>query len=142
VFSVEQFIVRKEYGMQHIIVHEGPNIALAVMQVDYAPLYTHTINNPTVVEGVTALPPITEADEVEWITSLSKKKGTDSVFAVLVKTNNEYLFIGAMGLHKISWQHGTADSGSLLGDTSKLGRGYGTEAKLLLLKRLRHAWSP
>jgi RimJ/RimL family protein N-acetyltransferase len=42
--------------------------------------------------------------------------------------------IGTMGIHGIDYRHGIATTGALIGEPEYWGKGYGSEAKMLLLE--------
>ena len=47
--------------------------------------------------------------------------------------------IGFMGIHGIDWLVGHATTGALIGDKNYWGKGYGTDAKMLLLEYAFHS---
>jgi RimJ/RimL family protein N-acetyltransferase len=53
-------------------------------------------------------------------------------FAIVDKENDA--LIGAIGLHRIDRQNMTAATGTSIGNKEYWGKGYGTEAKMLLLE--------
>ncbi len=123
--------------MNHCIVHHGlVGCSLAVMQEAYLSTFLQFANDPRVVEGVRLTPPVGMPEELDWLQRLSKRKGTDHVFAVLRHdgevSSPRYIYIGHTGVHGILWPNATGVTGSLLGDLENLGKGHGTEAKLLL----------
>ncbi len=89
------------------------------------------INDPDVRQYLAAYLPQSEQDEREWIQGLSKRKDTDLVFAIVLKENNEQ--IGNIGLHGINHRQGTAHTGTLIGRKDLWSKGYGSEAKMILL---------
>lgn len=94
------------------------------------PKVVQWINDPEVRYFVTGHFPQTELDEEEWLKNLSKKKETD---VVLVIETSDGTPIGIMGLHRINWRDLVATTGALIGEKEYWGKGYGGEAKLLLL---------
>lgn len=73
--------------------------------------------------------PITREKERELLQSLIEKESS-VVFAI---DTFEDTHIGMTGLHNISYFDGTAVTGTLIGDKRYWSRGYGTDAKMLLL---------
>ncbi|HUG16975.1 MAG TPA: GNAT family protein [Thermomicrobiales bacterium] len=71
---------------------------------------------------------------------------SDVVFAVCLA--NDDTMIGVVELNDIDWIHRTAETGSWIGDANYRGKGFGTEAKHLLLEyafdhiqlHALHAW--
>lgn len=124
----------------HYPIHCGMHLSLGAMQRDYIPLFMKGANNPEVMRGVLLRPPITLEAELAWYDNLVKARGeTDVVLAILLHeqvgedTTITYRYIGHTGLHGISWPNGRATTGSIIIDKTCFGKGYGTEAKMLLL---------
>jgi RimJ/RimL family protein N-acetyltransferase len=87
------------------------------------------INDPDVNEWLAVGDlPITRAAEREWFERASKQSETDVTFAI---ETLEGRHIGQSGVHFISYKHGTALTGSFIGDPQERGKGYGTEAAVL-----------
>lgn len=114
------------------------------MQEEYMQEYLPWPNLRVGVEGTLQRPPYSLATGVEWVRGLDAKKGKDEVFAILEKTTKEsfkkgrYRYIGHTGVHGITWPDGVAKTGSVIGLAHAQGRGYGTEAKLLLQHHAFH----
>ena len=75
--------------------------------------------------------PISRDEEGDWFDGLKKREG-DILLAIEIKEPRE--FIGVIGIHKIDFHNGTATTGTIIGEKRFWGKGYGTEAKMLLLK--------
>ncbi len=89
------------------------------------------INDPDIYEYLMSCHPAMEEDEEKWIDDLHKNKGKDVVLMICLVNENKP--IGTMGLHGINHMNGTATTGALIGVKDCWGKGYGTEAKMLLL---------
>lgn len=124
-------------AVKHVIAYEGKvGVALGVMQEAYVPLFLPWINWRIGIEGTLQRPPYSLAQGIEWVQSLNKTKGENEVFAILKRTGTKkptYEFVGHTGIHHVQWPNGRAGTGSLIGVKDARGKGYGTEAKLLLL---------
>jgi len=92
-------------------------------------LFLKWFNDPEIRPFVMTIFPATEAGEKAWIESLEKKSDTNTVFVIEVKGKA----IGIMGLHRINWQSRTATTGAVIGEKEYWNRGYGTDAKMVLL---------
>jgi len=92
------------------------------------------VNDPDVRQYISIIFPMMETDEQEWFDNLHRRKPNDMVFGIVVDEK----FIGNMGVHGISWTNGTATTGAFIGEKEYRGKGYGTEAKMLLLHYLFH----
>jgi len=95
----------------------------------YAPLLTRWINDPDVTQFLERKMPMMQAAEEKWIESLATSK-TDIVLLIVTLTGKP---IGVMGIHSINWIDGTATTGAFIGEKEYWGKGYGTDAKMVLL---------
>jgi RimJ/RimL family protein N-acetyltransferase len=75
---------------------------------------------------------MTPEDELKWFEGLNERKPSDIVFAIVLKESDE--LIGTMGLHGVDFRNGTAKTGSFIGNKKYWGKGFGTEAKMILLE--------
>ena len=87
------------------------------------------MNNEEIRRFITVYLPVNFRSEEEWFEKLAKDKEN----IVLAIETSEGKFIGIMGLHRINWKDRTATTGAIIGDKEYWGKGYGTEAKMLLL---------
>ncbi len=87
------------------------------------------MNSPELLAFLGAWRPLSLNAEREWVTGLAKDN-TQLVFVIEVDGK----LIGTMGLHDIKWKNRTAVSGSFIGDPTMRGKGYGTDAKMQLLR--------
>lgn len=118
----------------HTVSYEGKvRVALGLMHPGYVKLFLPWINRRVGIEGTLQRPPYSYASGVDWVRGLDKSKGEKEVFAVLLRAGTSYQYVGHMGIHGITWPHGFATTGSMIGADGAQGRGLGTEAKLLLL---------
>jgi RimJ/RimL family protein N-acetyltransferase len=98
---------------------------------DDIPYYLWWRNDQEVSQYLGAFLPFMEADGVEWLDRIHKNKECDVVFTIVdAKTRKP---VGLMGIHEISWKDRRATTGAMIGEKSYWGKGYGTEAKMLLL---------
>src|SRR5262245_3576042 len=95
------------------------------------PLITLWINDPEITWFLNTVYPQTLQDEEDLFESQRKKKSTDLVFALVLRETHE--MIGIMGLHSIDQVHRLGTTGSFIGRKDLWGKGYGYEAKMLLL---------
>jgi [ribosomal protein S5]-alanine N-acetyltransferase len=68
--------------------------------------------------------PITKLGEKEWFESRSRASGEDVAMAV---ETLDGLHIGFSGIHQIKWGDGTGVTGTVLGDKSIWGKGFGAD---------------
>lgn len=141
IFTMKGFVMDEYY-----VVYQGLlNVSAGAMQNGYIKLAMPGLNDLEVTRGVILRPPVTLEFESAWYADMAQGKGgkNNVIFAILLHERDEsgkitgYRYIGHMGLHDITWPVGLATSGSIIVDKTCFGKGYGTEAKLLLL---RHAF--
>jgi len=94
------------------------------------PQITQGMNDPEVTQYILQYMPKTTEAETEWFKKLNTTPN-DFVFGI---ENEEEELIGVMGLHGVKYIHGTATTGAYLGNKEYWGKGYGSEAKMLLLQ--------
>lgn len=114
-----------------VVFRTGKRIYLRPLQKEDALLLTLWINDPEVHQFLTTFKPVTVEDEYDWFEEVRKDKNS-AVFIITFKDTNEP--IGVMGLHQINNLHGTATTGSFIGRKDCWSKGYGTEAKMLVLE--------
>lgn len=121
--------------MDHYVAYEGAvAIALGAMTPDYLPLLTAGVNDErSGIEGTRQRAPYALESGTEWLASMTKSRGKDEVFAILLREGESYRYIGHTGIHGITWPDGYGTTGSMMFGNDLQGKGYGTEAKLLLL---------
>jgi RimJ/RimL family protein N-acetyltransferase len=73
--------------------------------------------------------PQTKPKEEEWFDK-ANKDDKSIVFAIETLDGRH---IGMIGLHNINWKDRTAMTGTVIGEKELWGKGYGTDAKMLLL---------
>lgn len=69
--------------------------------------------------------PLTRVAEEEFFDRVMRENNTDVVLAIETLEDEH---IGVSGLHQISFRHGTAITGTLIGRRKLWGRGYGSDA--------------
>lgn len=112
-----------------VVFRRGPNVTLRPLdKAADLPHMTRWINDQDVTQYLLAWRPMTQANEEQFIDSLVNSN-TDIVLGIEVRGK----LIGVMGLHHIDWVNRRATTGAIIGDEQHRGRGYGTEAKMLLL---------
>lgn len=114
---------------QSIVFRKSKRVVLRPVLESDIPLLMKWINDPEVSQYLNAHLPMMEADEREWFENLHKRKPNNIVLIIEIDGKP----IGNMGLHGISFKDGTATTGALIGEKDFWGKGYGSEAKMLLL---------
>lgn len=116
--------------MSNIVFREGKYVILRPLERGDAPLLRRWINDPEVTQFLLQSFPISEKQEEDWVNGVGKA-GNEAVLGIVLK--EEQKLIGVIGLHHINQIHGNAVTGTMIGEKEFWGKGYGTEAKMLLL---------
>jgi RimJ/RimL family protein N-acetyltransferase len=113
-----------------IFFRKGGRVVLRPLLINDYIILMKWINDPEVTQFLFAYLPIMEEDQKEWIESVRKQMSKQIVLMIVV----DGVPIGTMGIHNIDHRQGTATTGALIGEKACWGKGYGTEAKMLLLE--------
>lgn len=111
----------------------GPRVRLRAVEESDAETFADWINHPDMREFLLVRFPMSLRDEKEWIAGHSVLKGTPRDLAFAIELVKDGRLIGATGLHMIDWIQRRAMTGMFLFPEEVRGKGYGTEAKGLLL---------
>lgn len=110
----------------------GTRVYLSPVEKGDLPFFAKAMNNEDICRFLIGHHPTTMTDEEEWFSRVSKRPENDRVSVIVLKETNEA--IGILGLHHINWIDRTAATGAFIGREDLLGKGLGTEAKMLMLK--------
>jgi len=108
----------------------GTRVYLRPFEAEEAATLQRWINDPEVTQYLSRTHPVTLREEKEWIESHGKSE--KNVVLAIVTTDGDRL-IGSIGLHGINLIDRTATTGTTIGERDCWCKGYGTEAKMLLL---------
>lgn len=117
---------------QQVVFRQGNRVILRPVQEEDLSQFQVWVNDPEVSQYLGQFLPASMEDERAWLSRISKSTGQDVTVALVDRKNNT--LIGSMGLHKIDHRNGTAVTGALIGNKKYWGKGYGSEAKMLLLE--------
>lgn len=112
-----------------VVFLRGKKVILRPPRKEDAPTYQRWVCDPEVRQFILAFRPMSIRAEEEWIDGLDKRNN-DIVLAI---DTLEGQHIGNMALHEISWKDRVATTGAILGEKEFWGKGYGTDAKMILL---------
>jgi len=93
------------------------------------------VNNQAVTRFLQFMRPRSQHEEREWIQSAMRNDNPHAVHYVVESSDNEYL--GSVGLMHIDQRNRAAELGISIARPEDWGKGYGTEAAILML---RHAF--
>lgn len=115
---------------ERIVFRKGKLCILRPYTEEDAPRVTRWMNDPETTRHLLVRFPQSLAAEREWIQKQPSRHPNDIVFAI---ETLDGVHIGSMGLHRIDWIHRIATTGAVIGEAEYRGKGYGTDAKMLLL---------
>ncbi len=110
----------------------GRRIQLRPLVDEDAPNLADWINDPEIRRLVLSRFAKSIKDEKEWLASMAST-GTPQNIVLGVEVKRGKRLIGSVGLHMIDWVQRRAMTGILIYPLAFRGKGYGTEAKNLLL---------
>lgn len=117
---------------ERVIFLEGKNVILRPLEKETDLLKAvRWMNNDEVRYFIARYLPVSRDEEGDWFDGL-KNREKDIVLAIEMKKTRE--FIGVIGIHRIDFHNRTATTGTVIGEKKFWGKGYGTEAKMLLLR--------
>lgn len=108
----------------------GTRVLLRPLESGDAPIIYRGINDPEVYRYLASHNPKGLKFEEEWIESKQRPSNNEVVVAICLFDGT---LIGTMGLHDIDLINRVAITGAALFNEQHRNRGYGTEAKMLLL---------
>lgn len=110
---------------------KGKHVYLRPPTKDDIPLFLRWMNDQEVTQYLGMFLPLMEADEIDWLDRLHKQKNEQIIFVIV--ENRTHAPIGTMGIHGINWKDRRGTTGAVIGEKAYWGKGYGSEAKMLLL---------
>ncbi|OGI87764.1 hypothetical protein A2995_00600 [Candidatus Nomurabacteria bacterium RIFCSPLOWO2_01_FULL_33_24] len=116
---------------EKIIFLEGNKVILRPIRKETdLELFTRFFNDPEVRFYLSSVFPKTIRDEENWF---DNQVGKNDNVILSIETREDSRLVGLMGLHRINWISKTAFTGACLGEKEYWGKGYGTDAKMILL---------
>jgi RimJ/RimL family protein N-acetyltransferase len=116
--------------MSDVVFRQGNLVLLRPLERKEISLMRQWMNDPEVTTYLGRILPLYEKEEEEWFENIHKRTN-DLVLGIVAR--KEKKLIGSMGLHQIHWSNRTAVTGTVIGNKSYWSKGYGSEAKMLLL---------
>ena len=108
----------------------GKRVYLRAFKMSDVETLQRWMNDPEITQFLMRVLPVTERDEKEWVENQNKDP-KNLVFAIVTIEDNK--LIGTIGLHQIDYVNRNAVTGTVIGEKEYWGKGYGTDAKMLLL---------
>ncbi len=120
----------EETKANRVFWRKGKKTMLCPLEIGDAPVIYRGINHPDSYNFLLYTDPKGLGCEEDWIRSKQKPDGKDVTVAICTLDG---VLIGTMGLHRIDPIHRTAETGSVIFDEAYRNKGYGTDAKMILL---------
>ncbi|MFZ1075171.1 MAG: GNAT family protein [Minisyncoccia bacterium] len=119
---------------ERVVFLDGNRLYLRPHCASDVPLLVRWMNDPNIRIFVNRRYPLGAKEEERWIERLAELKN-DIVLMIVLKgqTPADDRPIGNIGLHNIELENGIATTGAVIGEKECWGKGYGTEAKMILL---------
>lgn len=113
---------------------KGPRIRLVPVDKErHLDNFVRWFNDPEVTRYIKRVLPLSRSQEEEWLDQIAS---SDKEILWAIHDENDH-HIGSTGLHRIDWQNRKVSSGTLIGEKSAWGKGYGTE---VMRTRTRYAF--
>ncbi len=112
---------------------DGKRLYLRTLEVGDLDRARRWMNDPEVRRYLLCRVPIDEVSERTWFDGRNRGPfPTDIVLAIVLKRGHRH--IGSTGIHQINWIDRHATTGAVIGEADCWNRGYGSEAKALVLR--------
>ena len=121
---------------ERVVFLNGPGIYLRPPDESDLPHFVRWMNDPEVRIYLQNQTPMMLLAEKEWFGELPKRMKTDVILVLVDKTNDKP--VGTFGVHGIDHRNGTATTGACIGEKEYWSKGFGTRAKMLILKHAFH----
>lgn len=121
--------MQNETSEKRVVFLRGFKVTMRPVEMSDVEQLQIWVNDPDVRIFLGRYLPMSLADEKKWIESLVQNK-QHIVFVIEVDGQA----IGTMGLHNINWRDRTATTGTMIGGKQHQSKGYGTDAKMVLLQ--------
>ncbi len=105
----------------------GESIRLRAIEREDIPAFVRWFNDPEVRRYLLMYKPLSKAREERWFEAHLDKQD-EFIFAIEARTEEGWVHIGNIGLHRVDWKNRNATLGIVLGEKAYWGRGYGTDA--------------
>ncbi len=110
---------------------EGKKIRIRAIEKTDIDEIMKWVNDPGVVDNLLMRYPVSRYQEEKWIEKmLDGTSDRNKVFAVETKDG---VYLGGIGLHRISWENRNAEVGIVIGKKEYWNKGYGTDAMMTIL---------
>lgn len=111
----------------------GARLYLRPVEESDLPTFQRWVNDYETRRYIRVVAPIDAVGERAWYDGLDRSLQPSKVGLCVVLKDGDQL-IGNMSLHNIDWLNRSAETGALIGVPEARGKGYGHEAKELLLE--------
>jgi len=113
-----------------MMLYQSEKVRLRAIERADLPQCVEWFKDPEVRENLFLDKPMSLAEEEKWYDE-HLKRANDLIFAIETLKGK---YIGNVGLHKIDHKNRHAEAGIFIGEKRLWGKGYGTDAMMLILK--------
>jgi RimJ/RimL family protein N-acetyltransferase len=106
---------------------QGTRVRLVPFEREYVDYVLRWFNDPEVLRYTKRVMPLHRLQEEKYVDQMAESKD-DVVWMILDENASP---IGVSGIHRIDWANRNARTGTVLGERSVWGKGYGTEVMAL-----------
>lgn len=120
---------------EKVIFRKGNKVILRPILEEDVPQFFVWINDPEISKFTSATMPTSIEQEKEWF---QRKLRESSKLTLAIVDAEKDILIGNLSVFNIDYISGTGTTGAMIGNKDYWGKGYGTEAKMLLLEFVFH----
>lgn len=125
--------MKKKRSPKPVVFLQGKRLYLRPLEQGDLQRCQRWINDPDLRQYVLSQWPVSMEHERDWLAGIDRENPRRKLlFAIVLKRGNRH--IGNMELGNIDWANRNAETGALIGEADCLNKGYGHEAKELLLE--------
>jgi len=116
-----------------VIFLSGKRLHLRALETEDLDRCRRWVNDPDIRQFILNQMPFDEIGERQWHESRDRGQfRTDITLAMVLKKGSRH--IGLTGIHHIDWINRTASTGAIIGEAAYREKGYGSEAKAIVLQ--------
>ena len=118
---------------EHVVFLPGRRLDLRPVEQRDIETLRRWVNDPENRQFINRQLPLGQIEEQSWHDNRAKGPAPSDITLAIVRKKDNRL-IGTMGIHRIDWVNRNAFTGALIGEKDCQDKGYGGEAKALVLR--------
>jgi RimJ/RimL family protein N-acetyltransferase len=117
---------------QRVLFLEGKRLYLRPVEEGDLASFRRWMNDPDIRQFLLRQAPLDDVAERKWFEAMNRSTPPiDIVLGIVLKKGDR--LIGDTGIHRIDWINRNGTTGAVIGEKDCWGKGYGSEAKELIL---------